>query len=288
MQIDSADEAVLSDTPMPNDTVAPAGEPGDAPAGPGSEGGSSLGETLRRERLRRNCTLDEMSRAARVPVRYLEALEEEDFTDLPPRIYVRGYLDALARKLSLSAEDVHRLHDDALHEQSRMAREQRAIFGLFRPQGERLHWRDWMVPLLLCVAAGSFLAGKSFVAGEEDFTEPPLSPPPALAGSGEIPRPEEGPPREIPLPGADVPPGGVSVLVRGEATTWVSAESDGGGVEEFAVRAGESLELKAREKIILSLGNAGAVRLVYNGREIGFIGHKGEVKRNLLFTPSEQ
>ena len=275
---------------MPNDTVAPAGEPSAKPEGPDGEGGTSLGRLLRRERLRRNFSLDEMARTALVPVHYLEALEEEDFSGLPPRIYVRGYLDALSRKLSISTDEVHRLYDEAVRERSRSGKEGGAIFALFRPQGERFHWRDWLVPLLLCLAAGTFLTARWLGGGERAVMEPPLSPPPLQAGAAGRPEAEDAePPREILRPGAEtLSAGGVNVLVRGEATTWVSAERDGGEAEEFAVRAGETLALSAREKILLSLGNAGAVRLVYNGREIGFIGHKGEVRRNLVFTPSEE
>ena len=67
----------------------------------------------------------------------------------------------------------------------------------------------------------------------------------------------------------------------------MSAESDGLGSSEWIMREGETKELTAAGKLVLSLGNAGVVRLTYNGRVLGFIGQKGEVKRGLVFTARE-
>jgi hypothetical protein len=53
------------------------------------------------------------------------------------------------------------------------------------------------------------------------------------------------------------------------------------------MREGETKELTASAKLVLSLGNAGVVRLTYNDRVLGFIGHKGEVKRGLVFAAGE-
>jgi hypothetical protein len=47
------------------------------------------------------------------------------------------------------------------------------------------------------------------------------------------------------------------------------------------------LSLAAREKLSLSLGDAGVIRLKVNEREIGFIGDKGETKLGLSFTASK-
>ena len=68
----------------------------------------------------------------------------------------------------------------------------------------------------------------------------------------------------------------------------MSAQRDEEDIEERTIRGGETMSLSAREKIVLSIGNAGAVRITYNGRQLGFIGHKGQVKRELVFTAGEE
>ena len=56
-----------------------------------------------------------------------------------------------------------------------------------------------------------------------------------------------------------------------------------GPVTEWTMREGETRELAASGKLLLSLGNAGVVRLTHNDRVLGFIGQKGEVKRDIVF-----
>jgi cytoskeleton protein RodZ len=66
---------------------------------------SSLGSYLRDLRQRRGQSLDEVSRATRVATRYLEALEADDFAELPPSVFTRGYLRAYCQVLGESPDE---------------------------------------------------------------------------------------------------------------------------------------------------------------------------------------
>lgn len=59
---------------------------------------------LRREREVREVTLEEISAATLIGVRYLEALEDERWDDLPGDVYVRNYLRAYASHLGLDPD----------------------------------------------------------------------------------------------------------------------------------------------------------------------------------------
>lgn len=63
----------------------------------GPLGGAAL-RTIRRERRR---SLEELSGELRIPRRYLEAIEADDYDQLPPQVYVRGFVRAYARALDL-------------------------------------------------------------------------------------------------------------------------------------------------------------------------------------------
>jgi hypothetical protein len=79
----------------------------------------------------------------------------------------------------------------------------------------------------------------------------------------------------------------VRVVVRSEGTTWVEAAPDGGDQRRYELGPGQSLEITARERLSMSLGDAGVIRVNVNGRELGYIGFKGEQKSGLLFTASK-
>jgi hypothetical protein len=77
------------------------------------------------------------------------------------------------------------------------------------------------------------------------------------------------------------------VLLRCEGTTWAEATPDGGQPRRYELGPGQNLEITAREKLSLSLGDAGVLRLRVNERELGFIGDRGEMKLGLSFTASK-
>jgi len=67
---------------------------------------SPLGETLRKARVEKNITFEDAERVTRIPRRYLEALELENFGILPAPVYARGFLRSYASYLGLEPRDL--------------------------------------------------------------------------------------------------------------------------------------------------------------------------------------
>jgi len=66
----------------------------------------SIGQYLRRHREERAMSVEEISRATRIPVGNLERLENDHFDDLPGEVFVRGFLKAYARAVAIPVDDV--------------------------------------------------------------------------------------------------------------------------------------------------------------------------------------
>lgn len=67
---------------------------------------SAFGENLRREREMRGVSLDEISFATKISLRFLEAIEREDFSKLPGGIFSRSFIRTYARYLGLDEDRV--------------------------------------------------------------------------------------------------------------------------------------------------------------------------------------
>jgi cytoskeleton protein RodZ len=67
---------------------------------------TSVGETLRRERLRRNLDLDTIARETKISARFLDAIESEDFDKLPGGVFARSFVRQYARLLELDDEEL--------------------------------------------------------------------------------------------------------------------------------------------------------------------------------------
>ncbi len=66
----------------------------------------SIGQFLRQHREQRAMSVEEVSRATRIPVANIERLENDHFDDLPGEVFVRGFLKAYARALRVPVDDV--------------------------------------------------------------------------------------------------------------------------------------------------------------------------------------
>ncbi len=67
---------------------------------------SPLGETLRRARTSKGVTFEDAERVTRIPRKYLEALELENFGILPAPVYARGFLRSYAGYLGLDPAEL--------------------------------------------------------------------------------------------------------------------------------------------------------------------------------------
>jgi cytoskeleton protein RodZ len=67
---------------------------------------SSIGETLRRERIRRNLDLVEISGELKISSRFLEAIEEERFDRLPAGVFAKSFVRQYATLLGLDGDEL--------------------------------------------------------------------------------------------------------------------------------------------------------------------------------------
>ena len=78
----------------------------------------NFGERLKRERELREVSANEVVVATRISLRFLEALENEDWDKLPGGIFNRGFVRAIARYLGLDEEALLAEYDLAHRDQS--------------------------------------------------------------------------------------------------------------------------------------------------------------------------
>ncbi len=73
-----------------------------------------FGSYLREAREARNVGLDRVSRVIKVPESSLRLLEAGKLEDLPPEVFVRGYIRSYARAVGVDEQEPLRLFDDML------------------------------------------------------------------------------------------------------------------------------------------------------------------------------
>jgi len=70
----------------------------------------SLGEKLKTAREAKNLTFDQVGKDTKISIRYLKALEEEDFSDFPGEAYITGFLRNYGVYLDLNIQELLSLY----------------------------------------------------------------------------------------------------------------------------------------------------------------------------------
>jgi cytoskeleton protein RodZ len=78
----------------------------------------NFGERLKRERELREVSMEEITSATRIGPRFLDALENEDWEQLPGGVFNRGFVRSVARYLGLDEEAFLAEYDLARNTQS--------------------------------------------------------------------------------------------------------------------------------------------------------------------------
>ena len=259
----------------PTPTMPPAEDhQAKAMAKPWEGEGGSFGSWLRQQREIRNITLREISDNTKIGLRYLEALEEDRFEVLPAPIFAKGFLREYARYVGLSPDEVvnHYLSVQKPDDMEEGGKEET------RSGRERARkTRSWTWGLFLLLAGALLLALVAFFAWssqrrrDDSSTQPPppiAAPPAAVA-----------PAASTPPPAAPASP--LEVALDFTENCWVEAVIDGKNrLSELRVQ-GESLQLDAKQNVVLTLGNAGAVEIQVNGYPLDLEKKKGEVVKDL-------
>ena len=253
-----------------------------AAAGVDPEGAVLAGRLLRKRRQSRGLTPEDVGLAIRVGARHVRAVEDGRFADLPPQPYARGLVSSYATLLGLEPEELLRVCGSALA--GERGGQATRIFRY--PVREKFILREWAVPFALAAGVALLVIARAVFTPAPTPLEVPApavvaKPVRQVASLAEAPPPvgqtSEGP-QSAP---------GVRVTLRCEGTTWAEATPDGGQPRRYELGPGQNLAISAREKLALSLGDAGVLRLSVNERELGFIGDKGEMKIGLTFTASK-
>ena len=82
-----------------------------------------------------------------------------------------------------------------------------------------------------------------------------------------------------------LPPGQHKVIITATEECWIHSNADNTDTRQFSLRKGDTFALTFTKSLELKLGNAGGVRIRYNGQDMPAPGQSGQV-RTLTFPPA--
>ncbi|MBQ1868526.1 helix-turn-helix domain-containing protein [Selenomonas sp.] len=260
-----------------------------------------LGDLLRSERERQGLSINDIEKGTSIRALYIESIEAGDYSQLPGEVYTKGFIRNYANFLKMDADAMVKRYMEENHPEKVAAQEEAEAAAAqkaaqepvktaakaqsfstgddFRERVEKSHKNQNMlliVAVVLIVAvAGFFLLGS-------DSKPAAKSPAPAQTSSQQA----KAPAAEQPEKKAEAPKKteGVEVVAKFNDACWTQVKADGKTIYEGTLQKGKTETWKAKEKLVVTAGNAGAVELKINGKDSGKMGEKGQVAEK-IYTP---
>jgi cytoskeleton protein RodZ len=283
---------------------------------------TSIGDTLRRERLRRGLKLEQVASQTKIGLHLLEAMEADQFDRLPGGVFTRSFLRQYAHTLGLDEEEIIASLKKQFEEPTEPLPvpppKQRFPNLPQMPRFEEIRDRlrsdsslgalVWVVIVaLVCAGVYKLWQKASIIPSPQAAAsspkpapqtsasvQPSVRPNPAATASKAEFRPavvsDNGtitipPSSRQPAPSdANDAAGAVRVAFTSSQPVWVSIKSDGAHTYSGTIEGQQPKQFDAARKMIVLVGNAGALKTSLNGKPVGPFGSSGEI-RLVMFTP---
>ncbi|GGU99142.1 membrane protein [Streptomyces albospinus] len=254
----------------------------------------SVGRALQQARIGLGLTVEEVSTTTRVRIPIVHAIEEDDFSRCGGDVYARGHIRTLARAVSLDPQPLIARYD-AEHGGRPAPTAAAPLFEAERIRSEprRPNWTAAMVAAIVAVVGFvgfTLFSGGGKQGGGPIAADTAKADKPGPSRTIHPAQPKPAAPRPAPSDSAiaGLPKDQVTIKVTAkDGQSWISAkDADGNLLQDGLLKQGESKTLTDKKRIDLVVGNAGAVQLYVNGKEVKKVGDEGSVER-LSYTPGD-
>lgn len=240
----------------------------------------SLGALIAKSRTDARLSIEDLARATNIPGTLLRDMENNNFKKCGGETYARGHLRNMAAKLGVD----ERIFLDLF--ESEVTTPAKPIRALLNENSVTMPYQEpkrisWKVLAVGSVAALILFAGAQIIFSNSDNGNDSE----VVATTSATPSNSAS---ESAAPSAAASPeivGGVNVeLVASRGITWLYATNESGEVLfSGQVREGASKTFSEAKQVNLRVGNAGAVNISVNGKDVGSIGADREVA-NLTYN----
>lgn len=223
----------------------------------------SIGQTLKNRRLQKGLTLESVTAVLRIQTKFLKALEEEQWGDLPANVFLEGFLVKYAEHLGLDAVGLRTQLRGQLGAGE-------PAFTHPSPVPESVEGES-MVPLRVFLFGLAFLilvgGGFLFFRRQEPAGANPAKPlnqvtetEPIVLSTGTV---EAMPVADSVSP---IPKTGSSLMVRAKEPVWVRVRLDDAVRFEGTLTAGEVRTWPFTSTVRLRVGNISRIAVTFNGK----------------------
>ncbi len=242
----------------------------------------SFGQYLKNLREEAGKSLEEIAGNTKIAVTNLEFLEQDRYDLLPPRVFVKGFIRSYVQELGLNAdESVGRF--DAFTKEGELPdyeEEEHPVFRQTASGGSFIN-SSWFtlaltaagvisITIILLTGVSRLFWGDAGTEGSRPSVRT-VQPSGYDASSPRVKSDESADSAAFTEP-ARTQEGKRILEIKALANTWLRIEPDSGPAEELVMAPGDIQIFTAKTGFHLQTGNAGGIRLRFDGRELPTLG----------------
>ena len=226
-----------------------------------------IGHILSRAREAKGLSVEYVSAALYIRKSVVRAIESGEWNQLPHAVYVKGYVTEYAKYLNVYS-DIAPLLSTGNERLTVVPLEPED--GQVRAKVRERRERPLLKKSILggSVAAVAVITLVLFFHGQREVPLPPQYETVSRNASES----------QANFPGAETK----KLMIACHERTWIRILIDGAEKKEVMLNPEEVVMFTAKDTFDLLVGNAGGVKLFYNGKDTRFAGESGEVKRITL------
>lgn len=236
-----------------------------------------IGQDLKRERELRGISLEEIADATKINIRFLRALEEDQFDVLPGKFFTRGIIREYAKYLGLEEESVLNKYHDALIILDQSEKQDKQAL----PPPSPMNIQNVVRLTAFGAAIIAVLIALFFIFKGEEAPAPIQPPPPEKIVQKKAMTPSTEPERAEKTQ-QDIPELNINILFQQD--TWIQVTADGEQIYEGIKLPGGKLQVIAREELVIDVGNAGGLTYTLNSQKGKPFGPPGAVEKGIRIT----
>ncbi len=239
----------------------------------------SFGAYLKSLREQSGKTLDQLSHSTKIAVTNLEFLEGDRYDLLPPKVFIKGFIRSYVKELGLDPEEAIKRFDEFIRDGD-MPEYLESEASNFMPDSSRSSfiYNPWFTRILTVV--GLLSLAVLVLTGVTRIFYSPKSPVENVSSR----EPASNAQKTVRLEPSQSSTGesqqtrtGKKILeIKASGNAWVRVEPDGGQAEEFMMAPGDIQVFSANKSFRLMTGNAGGIRIRFDGRVLPPLGKNNQ------------
>ncbi len=271
----------------------------------------NIGAKLKKKRLEKGFSLEDVQKRTKIHFNVLKAIEEDSIVNINP-IYIKGFLKIYCKLLEVNPDDyisgtkvketvkAPETQIPMLEKENKPAalvKQEPVMPGVIKFIQGKIKLILFII-IVIAVSIGLFNLGKNIVLKIKSLpkkqkvekahvkkTQLPL-PVTTIKHESKINpvKHQGGGSSAVKPPRLETTASPIKLGIRAKEDCWMQVKTDGKVIFQNNLKKSRFEYWQAKEKIELSLGNAGVVELEVNGKIIPSLGRRGQSIKNILIT----